>query len=118
MLLQKIRITNLDAQFQKSSFDENETLYLFIWEKCDFSFVNLDKIIEKLEKIGFSYTYNLILLLMTTFKIVIIIITISRILYRLWRKLRYMYYVAQGKYKAEANEIELGGGGHTQGISL
>ena len=54
-------------------------------KKCDFSFVNLDKIIQKLEKIGFSYTYTRIILLMTTFIIVIIMITISRILYRLWR---------------------------------
>ena len=83
----------MDAQFKKSSFHENEKLYLFIWEKCDFSFVNLDKIIEKLEKIVFSYTYTRIILLMTTFIIVIIMITISRILYRLWRKLRYMYYM-------------------------
>nr|XP_022302085.1 toll-like receptor 6 [Crassostrea virginica]XP_022302086.1 toll-like receptor 6 [Crassostrea virginica] len=68
------------------------------------SFKDLDTILQKLEKTCSSYT--LIIVLMTTFIIITMTTTISRILYRFRWKLRYMYYVAKEKYKEEVDHLE------------
>ena len=51
---------------------------------------------------------HFMIVLMTILIIVIMTTTLSRILYRFRWKLRYMYYVANEKYKGEANHIDLG----------